>query len=128
MFGPATGSTPVVGASQTQGGPYSARDVGCGIVDLVGLVPGPEFNDPHLTSVCFLEGPWTGDAGGSVSNGPVTPGTTFIWQTENKTDAYAAYFQTEYQFNDTWAITVGASWHEDQKVLKRICFYTQKRL
>ncbi|GIS74925.1 MAG: hypothetical protein CM1200mP12_06440 [Gammaproteobacteria bacterium] len=28
-------------------GPYSARDVGCGIVDLVGLVPGPEFNDPH---------------------------------------------------------------------------------
>ena len=110
-------------------GPYSARDVGCGIVDLVGLVPGPEFNDPHLTSVCFLEGPWTGDAGGSVSNGPVTPGTTFIWQTENKTDAYAAYFQTEYQINDTWAVTVGASWHEDQKVAQENLFlYTETAL
>ena len=129
LFGPATGSTPVVGASQTMVGPYSARDVGCGIVDLVGLVPGPEFNDPHLTSVCFLEGPWTGDTGGSVSNGPVTPGTTFIWQTENKTDAYAAYFQTEYQINDTWAVTVGASWHEDQKVAQENLFlYTETAL
>ena len=38
----------------------------------MGLVPGPEFNDPHLTSVCFLEGPWTGDTGGRASNGPVS--------------------------------------------------------
>jgi outer membrane receptor protein involved in Fe transport len=129
LFGPATGSTPVVGASQTQVGIYSARDAGCGIVDLVGLVPGPEFNDPHLSSVCFLEGPWTGDAGGSASNGPVTPGTTFIWMTENKTDAYAAYFQTEYQMNDSWAITVGASWHEDQKVAQENLFlYTETAL
>ena len=129
LFGPATGSTPVVGASQTQVGVYSARDAGCGIVDLVGLVPGPEFNDPHLTSVCFLEGPWTGDAGGSVSNGPITPGTTFIWQTENKTDAYAVYFQTEAQLNDSWALTVGASWHEDQKVAQENLFlYTETAL
>ena len=69
LFGPALGTTPVVGASQTQVGIYSARDVGCGIVDLYGLVPTPDFSDPHLTSVCFLEGPWTGDVGGSVSNG-----------------------------------------------------------
>ena len=118
-----------MGASQTQVGIYSARDAGCGIVDLVGLVPGPEFNDPHLSSVCFLEGPWTGDAGGSASNGPVTPGTTFIWMTENKTDAYAAYFQTEYQMNDSWAITVGASWHEDQKVAQENLFlYTETAL
>ena len=126
VFGPLMGTTPVVGASPGQVGIYSARDVGCGIVNLVGLVPAPEFNDPHLTSVCFLEGPWTGDVGGSASNGPVTPGTTFIWQTENKTDAFAAYFQTEYQINDTWAITVGASWHEDQKVANENLFLYQE--
>ena len=129
LFGPATGSTPVVGAAQTQVSVYSARDAGCGIVDLVGLVPGPEFNDPHLTSVCFLEGPWTGDTGGRASNGPITPGSVFLWQTENKTDAYAAYFQTEYQINDTWAVTVGASWHEDQKVAQENLFlYTETAL
>ena len=126
LFGPAIGTTPVVGASQTQVGTYSARDVGCGIVDLRGLVPTPDFSDPHLTSVCFLEGPWTGDTGGSVSNGPVTPGTTFIWQTENKTDAYAVYFQTEAQLNDSWALTVGASWHEDQKVAQENLFLYQE--
>ena len=126
LFGPAIGTTPVVGASQTQVGIYSARDVGCGIVDLFGLVPTPDFSDPHLTSVCFLEGPWTGDTGGSASNGPVTPGTTFIWQTENKTDAFAAYFQTEYQINDTWAVTLGASWHEDQKVANENLFLYQE--
>jgi outer membrane receptor protein involved in Fe transport len=100
--------------------------VGCGIVDLYGLVPTPDFSDPHLTSVCFLEGPWTGDVGGSVSNGPITPGTTFIWQTENKTDAYAVYFQTEAQLNDSWALTVGASWHEDQKVAQENLFLYQE--
>ena len=126
LFGPVTGSAPVVGASQTQVGIYSARDVGCGIVDLYGLVPTPDFSDPYLTSVCFLEGPWTGDIGGSVSNGPITPGTTFIWQTENKTDAFAAYFQTELQINETWAITVGASWHEDQKVAQENLFLYQE--
>lgn len=126
LFGPVLGTAPVVGASQTQVGIYSARDVGCGIVDLYGLVPTPDFSDPYLTSVCFLEGPWTGDTGGSVSNGPITPGTTFIWQTENKTDAFAAYFQSEYQINDTWAITVGASWHEDQKVAQENLFLYQE--
>ena len=126
LFGPVLGTAPVVGASQTQVGIYSARDVGCGIVDLYGLVPTPDFSDPHLTSVCFLEGPWTGDVGGSVSNGPITPGTTFIWQTENKTDAYAVYFQTEAQLNDSWGITVGASWHEDQKVAQENLFLYQE--
>ena len=52
-------------------------------------------------------------------NGPnPSPGTTFVWQTENKTDAYAVYFQTEYQINDTWAITIGGSYSEDEKVVE----------
>ena len=129
IFGPIVASAPVVGASQTMVGPYSARDVGCGIVNLFGLVPTPDFSDPTLSHTCFLEGPWTGE-NATIRNGPdPSVGSTFLWQTENKTDAYAVYFQTEYQINETWALTVGASWHEDQKVAQENLFlYTESQL
>jgi outer membrane receptor protein involved in Fe transport len=100
----------------TTAGPYTARDVGCGIASLLNAAPVPNFADPSLTQVCILSGPWDGE-NAVLKNGPnPSPGTTFVWQTENKTDAYAAYFQTEYQINDTWAITVGGSYSEDEKV------------
>ena len=100
----------------TTAGPYTARDVGCGIASLLNAAPVPNFADPSLTQVCILSGPWDGE-NAVLRNGPnPSPGTTFVWQTENKTDAYAAYFQTEYQINDTWAITVGGSYSEDEKV------------
>ncbi|MDC3125046.1 TonB-dependent receptor, partial [Gammaproteobacteria bacterium] len=100
----------------TTAGPYTARDVGCGIASLLNAAPVPNFADPSLTQVCILSGPWDGESA-VLRNGPnPSPGTTFVWQTENKTDAYAAYFQTEYQINDTWAITVGGSYSEDEKV------------
>ena len=129
VYGPLVASAPVVGASQTMVGPYSARDVGCGIVNLFGLVPTPDFSDPTLTHTCFLEGPWTGE-NATIGDGPdPSVGTTFVWQTENKTDAYAIYFQSEYQINETWAVTVGASWHEDQKVAQENLFlYTESQL
>ncbi|HJL96406.1 MAG TPA: TonB-dependent receptor [SAR86 cluster bacterium] len=129
VYGPLVSSAPVVGASQTMVGPYSARDVGCGIVNLFGVVPTPDFSEEHLSATCFLEGPWTGE-NATLRNGPnPTDGTTFVWQTENKTDAYAVYFQTEYQINETWAITAGASWHEDQKVAEENLFtYTESEL
>ena len=129
VFGPLTASAPVVGASQTMVGPYSARDVGCGIVNLFGVVPTPDFSDPYLSATCFIEGPWTGE-NATLRGGPSpSVGTTFVWQTENKTDAYAVYFQSEYQINETWAVTVGASWHEDQKVAEENLFlYTESQL
>jgi outer membrane receptor protein involved in Fe transport len=129
VFGPLTASAPVVGASQTMVGPYSARDVGCGIVNLFGVVPTPDFSDPYLSATCFIEGPWTGE-NATLRGGPSpSVGTTFVWQTENKTDAYAVYFQSEYQINETWALTVGASWHEDQKVAEENLFlYTESQL
>ena len=129
VYGPLTASAPVVGASPVMVGPYSARDVGCGIVNLFGAVPTPDFSDPYLTHTCFIEGPWTGE-NATVKNGPdPSVGSTFLWQTENKTDAYAVYFQTEYQINETWGITAGASWHEDQKVAQENLFlYTESQL
>jgi outer membrane receptor protein involved in Fe transport len=129
VYGPLMASAPVVGASQAMVGPYSARDVGCGIVNLFGVVPTPDFSDPHLSATCFLEGPWTGE-NSTIRNGPdPSVGSVFLWQTENKTDAYAIYFQSEYQINETWAVTLGASWHEDQKVAQENLFlYTESQL
>tara|TARA_Y100001970_G_scaffold81737_1_gene103533 strand:- start:11333 stop:14212 length:2880 start_codon:yes stop_codon:yes gene_type:complete len=111
------GTNPTVPAySAGTAGPYTARDFGCSVASLLGLYGVPDFADPALTQVCIVSGPWSGE-NAVLKNGPnPSLGTTFVWQTENKTDAYAAYFQTEYQINETWAITIGASWHEDQKV------------
>ena len=61
---------------------------------------------------------WQGDnlgTTGRVDHGPVSDGTTFIWDTENRTSAKAVYFQGEWQINDTWALTLGARWAEDKK-------------
>ena len=110
------GANPTVPAFPTTAGPYTARDVGCGIASLLGLAPVPDFSDPALTEVCIISGPWDGESA-VLKNGPdPSLGTTFVWQTENKTDAYAVYFQTEYQINETWAITLGGSYSEDEKV------------
>ena len=61
---------------------------------------------------------WQGDnlgTTGKVDHGPVSDGTTFIWDTENRTSAKAAYFQGEWQINDLFALTLGARWAEDKK-------------
>ncbi len=61
---------------------------------------------------------WQGDNLGStgrVDHGPVSDGTTFIWDTENRTSAKAVYFQGEWQINDTFALTLGGRWAEDDK-------------
>jgi len=61
---------------------------------------------------------WQGDnlgTTGRVDHGPVSDGTTFIWDTENRTSARAVYIQGEWQINDTWALTLGARWAEDEK-------------
>ena len=110
------GANPTVPAYTTTADAYTARDVGCGIASLLNAAPVPDFADPSLTQVCIISGPWDGE-NAVLTEGPnPSPGSTFIWQTENKTDALAVYFQTEYQINDTWAITVGGSYSEDEKV------------
>jgi iron complex outermembrane receptor protein len=110
------GANPTVPAYTTTADAYTARDFGCGVASLLNAAPVPDFADPSLTQVCIVSGPWDGE-NAVLTNGPnPSPGSTFIWQTENKTDAYAVYFQTEYQFNDTWALTLGGSYSEDEKV------------
>ncbi len=86
--------------------------------NLAGAIPIPSFSDPNITEVQFADGAWLGDTlatGGRVDHGPVSDGTTFIWDTENRTKAWAVYLQGEWQINDTWAITLGARYAEDDK-------------
>ena len=110
------GANPTLPFFPTTTGPYAARDTGCGIFSFLNAAPVPDFADPALDQVCIISGPWDGE-NAVLKNGPdPSIGTTFVWQTLNKTDAYAVYFQTEYQINDTWAITVGGSYSEDEKV------------
>ncbi len=94
----------------------SAQDLA--LFNLAGLVPIPSFSDPNITEVQFHDTPWLGDTlatTGRVDHGPVSDGTTFIWDTENRTSAWAVYAQAEWQINDTWAITLGARYAEDDK-------------
>lgn len=123
VTGAPLGTNPVLGAYAYPGqvGWNTARDVGCGLVDLQGLVPVAAFSDPSTKSVCFIEGPWLGDTAGfgpgNAPSGPKggTEGTSFIWNTENITEAYAIYAQMEWQINDTWAITLGGRYAKDDK-------------
>jgi hypothetical protein len=110
------GTDPTLPFFPTTTGPYSARDTGCGIFSFLNAAPVPDFADPTLKQVCIISGPWDGE-NAVLTDGPdPSVGTSFVWQTTNKTDAYAVYFQTEYQINETWAITIGGSYSEDEKV------------
>jgi len=150
ITGAALGTNPIVplaGASAFGLGGYqigwnSARDVGCGIANLAGIVTflggaiSPlGFNDPSVKAACELSGPWMGDtagfAGGNAPSGPKggTEGTSFIWNTENRTEAYAVYAQMEWQVNDTWALTLGGRYAKDDKFgFENLYLYREEEL
>ncbi|MCB1685030.1 MAG: TonB-dependent receptor [Pseudomonadales bacterium] len=52
-----------------------------------------------------VTGRWEGDASGSP----------YEYRNTVETDAYAAYTQGTYTFNDQWALTLGIRWAEDKK-------------
>jgi outer membrane receptor protein involved in Fe transport len=94
--------------------------------------PNTEFDESYggvVTASRTILGPWYGDnlgTAGRVDHGPVSDGTTFIWDTENRTSAKAVYIQGEWQIDDTWALTLGARWAEDKKeVEENLYVYTE---
>ncbi len=98
----------------------SAQDLGkAGIIpNLAGLIGTPAFTHPNVNEVYFADGAWLGDNlenARRVDHGPVSDGTDFIWDTENRTEASAVYAQAEWQINETWALTAGLRWAEDKK-------------
>lgn len=89
-----------------------------GTCELKGVAPGPQFNDPTVTHVCSLTGVWSGEFAGNgnaTPRGPDTGGTTFIWDTENRSEATAFYTQAEWQINDLFALTLGGRITNDDK-------------
>ena len=98
----------------------TAKNLGrAGIIpNLAGLVPIPSFSHPSIDEVYFADNPWMGDTfatAGRVDHGPVSDGTTFIWDTENRTKAWAVYLQGEWQMNELFALTLGIRYAEDDK-------------
>lgn len=78
-------------------------DFGCGQV--------PWNGDPF--EYCF--GQWTGDTGGTnVAHGPDTAATSSEYQTRSEREAFAAYTQGVYTFNEQFALTLGVRWSRDQ--------------
>lgn len=64
---------------------------------------------------CQAQGPWAGEAGDRVPHGPLTPGTSFVWNTNNQTTATAIYAQADWKLNAEWALTLGGRWGSDEK-------------
>ncbi|MYF12292.1 MAG: hypothetical protein F4229_15160 [Gammaproteobacteria bacterium] len=98
----------------------TAKNLGrAGVIpNLAGLVPIPSFSHPSIDEVYFADNPWMGDTfatAGRVDHGPVSDGTTFIWDTENRTKAWAVYLQGEWQMNELFALTLGIRYAEDDK-------------
>ncbi len=98
----------------------TARNLGrAGIIpNLAGAVAIPSFSHPSIDEVYFADNPWIGDTfatGGRVDHGPVSDGTTFIWDTENRTKAWAVYLQGEWQMTELFALTLGVRYAEDDK-------------
>ncbi len=76
-----------------------------------GCLTVPSNSDPF--QYCF--GQWTGDTGGTnVPHGPDTAATSSEYQTRTEREAFAAYTQGVYTFNDQFALTLGARWSRDQ--------------
>ncbi len=86
------------------------------LFDLVGVVPTPQFSDATLESVLIAVGPWSGERGRVTDGSPHgSNGTTFIWDSENRTEALAAYTQAEWQINERWALTAGMRYAKDRR-------------
>ena len=105
----------------------TAKELGkAGVLpNLAGAVPIPSFSDPSIQEVYFADNPWMGDTvgtAGRVDRGPASNGTTFIWDTENRTEAWAVYLQGEWQINDLFALTLGVRYAEDDKEAEESLF------
>jgi outer membrane receptor protein involved in Fe transport len=66
---------------------------------------------PGIPSFCF--GGWTGDTGDRIAHGPATAGTDLEYSTRSERNAYAAYTQGVYTFNEHFALTMGLRWARD---------------
>ncbi|MCY4200217.1 MAG: TonB-dependent receptor [Gammaproteobacteria bacterium] len=106
---------PAIGAAGTLGG-----------INLKNVIQAPQFSDPSIIESSLLYSLWLGDPGDAVTQGDSTPGTTFVWDTTNETDAFAIYAQGEWQVTPRWAITAGVRLaQDDKKATEAILLYNE---
>ncbi|MEQ8861180.1 MAG: TonB-dependent receptor [Pseudomonadales bacterium] len=82
------------------------------------------FNCAPLNTIpVYCSGPWRGDTGDRIPHGPATVGTGREYQTRTEREAYAAFSQATYEFNDAWALTLGVRWARDELAGYETVFY-----
>jgi iron complex outermembrane recepter protein len=82
---------------------------------------------PGIPVYCF--GKWEGDTGDRIRHGPVTVATNLEYQTRTIRDAYAAYTQAYYSFNEHWALTLGVRWAQDELYgYETVFYYTESEI
>lgn len=73
------------------------------------------------TGAATVLAPWYGDSpppgqpASSLRGARHTLGTHFAWSNDIETDAFAAYFQSEWRINDKWSLTGGLRYSKDEK-------------
>ncbi len=78
------------------------------------FVPKQDLFSAKQAGEFFTFGQWSGDTGDSIDHGPSTVGTNLEYQTRSEREAFAAYSQGVYTFNQKFALTVGLRWARDQ--------------
>ncbi len=66
----------------------------------------------QLDIYCY--GSWQADDGDNIIHGSQTHATDLEYTTRSMRYAFAAFGQSVYTFNETWALTLGARWARDQ--------------
>jgi outer membrane receptor protein involved in Fe transport len=94
-----------------------------GAATILGL--GSQFGGNRIVTSCALSGLWLGEGTDPLNrtpSGPTTAGTSFIWNTSNRTDAVAVYAQSEWQFHEQLSLTLGARWARDERQAEESLF------
>ena len=98
---------------------FSAKETGLAVLGGAAQpfwCAGPIFSskgfDPVRSNFCF--GKWSGTDGFHVDHEDPTAAVDLQYQTRSERDAYAAYTQAEYHFNDQFALTLGLRWAKDE--------------
>jgi outer membrane receptor protein involved in Fe transport len=80
-----------------------------------------DFGGFIADTYCF--GKWAADTGDRIPHGPITVGTNLEYQTRSERNAYAAYTQGTYTFNEKFALVAGLRWARDQLDGEENLFY-----
>jgi outer membrane receptor protein involved in Fe transport len=105
------GQPPTLHSARTLCQDPATRKAQCDVNYAVNNPAPAENNNIHL-------GVWTGDDGTlpdlDVEHGPNLPGSDLLYHTRTEREAFAAYTQAVWDINDTFTLTMGVRYAEDE--------------